>query len=85
MESYVIAVDQSTSATKAFLYDEDGLLLGSAGIPHRQYYPREGWVEHDPEEIYVNTVKVIQKSPARKAGRPDVVLLWPSPIRERRS
>lgn len=68
MESYVIAVDQSTSATKAFLYNEEGMLLGSAGIPHRQYYPREGWVEHDPEEIYVNTVKVIQEV-AGKKGR----------------
>ncbi len=57
--SFVIAVDQSTSATKALLFDERGNLVYTAATPHKQYYPKEGWVEHDPEEIYCNTVKVI--------------------------
>ena len=61
MKSYVIAVDQSTSATKALLFNEDGMLLNNVSIAHRQYYPREGWVEHDPEEIYANTVKSIRE------------------------
>ena len=61
MKSYVIAVDQSTSATKALLFDENGALLNNVSIAHRQYYPREGWVEHDPVEIYANTVEAIRK------------------------
>lgn len=59
--SYVISIDQSTSATKALLFEEDGSLVRSIGIPHRQFYPREGWVEHDAEEIYQNTVQVIRQ------------------------
>lgn len=60
MKTFVVAVDQSTSATKALLFSENGSLLNVVGISHRQYYPREGWVEHDPEEIYANTLKAIR-------------------------
>lgn len=60
MKTFVVAVDQSTSATKALLFSENGSLLNVVGISHRQYYPREGWVEHDPEEIYANMLKAIR-------------------------
>ena len=63
MKSYVIAGDQSTAATKALLFNEDGMLLNNVSIAHRQYYPREGWVEHDPEEA--NIKKVPQKDTHR--------------------
>ena len=56
---YTIAVDQSTSATKALLFDEQCRLVSSASEDHHQYYPRAGWVEHDPDEIYANTLQVI--------------------------
>ena len=59
MQHRVIAIDQSTSATKAFVFDAGGTILASASVPHKQYYPKEGWVEHDAEEIYRNTVKAI--------------------------
>ncbi len=58
MRNRVIAIDQSTSATKAMLFD-DGVLTKRANIEHRQHYPRKGWVEHDPVEIYENTLKAI--------------------------
>lgn len=60
MKSYVISVDQSTSATKAFLFDENGNILNEVSIPHHQYYPCQGWVEHDAMEIYDNTVAAIR-------------------------
>lgn len=60
MSSYVISVDQSTSATKALLFNEDGKLLHSSSVAHKQYYPAEGWVEHDAEEIYRNTIEAIR-------------------------
>ena len=56
-----IAIDQSTSATKALLFDEKGNLLRKANREHHQYYPKSGWVEHDAEEIYANTVAVIRE------------------------
>ena len=55
----VIAIDQSTSATKALLFNEEGKLLGRASKEHQQYYPKSGWVEHDAEEIFRNTIAVI--------------------------
>lgn len=54
----VIAIDQSTAATKASLFSTDGELLRSAILPHEQIYPKPGWVEHDAEEIYQNAIKV---------------------------
>ncbi len=60
MSSYVISVDQSTQLTKALLFDEGGKLLRSYSIAHQQYYPRQGWVEHDAEEIYRNTLEAIR-------------------------
>lgn len=59
MNSKIIAIDQSTSATKAMLFSAECRLLKRVNIEHRQYYPRQGWVEHDPVEIYNNTVKAI--------------------------
>ncbi|HEY3310020.1 MAG TPA: glycerol kinase GlpK [Anaerolineales bacterium] len=52
-----LAIDQSTSATKALLFTAEGALLDQETLAHRQIYPRAGWVEHDAEEIYTNTLK----------------------------
>ncbi|HEX3357156.1 MAG TPA: glycerol kinase GlpK [Tepidisphaeraceae bacterium] len=57
----ILAIDQSTSATKALLYDTTGKLLEKASIEHRQIYPQPGWVEHDAEEIWRNTFDAIAK------------------------
>lgn len=56
---YVIAVDQSTSSTKAFLLDREGKTVAQEALQHKTYYPRSGWVEHDPEEIFKNVLEVI--------------------------
>lgn len=55
----ILAIDQSTSATKAVLFDAEGRVLDRASREHRQIYPRPGWVEHDAEEIWRNTLAVI--------------------------
>ncbi len=60
MTKYIIAIDQSTTATKAILFDENGKLVGKNSFPHKQIYPREGWVEHNPREIYNNTILSIK-------------------------
>lgn len=56
---YIVAVDQSTSASKAFLVDEQGGIVRRASRPHRQYYPAPGRVEQDAEEIYRNVEAII--------------------------
>lgn len=73
MNTY-LAVDQSTSATKALLFSERGELLDQQSLPHRQIYPQPGWVEHDAEEIYRNTVQVLGDLAARHAHEGDVVV-----------
>ncbi len=60
MKNYIIAIDQSTSATKAMLFDESCHLLARQDREHKQHYPQAGYVEHDAEEIYRNTVDVIR-------------------------
>src|SRR6185436_17204308 len=57
--SSILAIDQSTSATKAVLFDTAGKVLDKASHAHRQIYPQPGWVEHDAEEIWRNVLTVI--------------------------
>ena len=67
MAKYVLSVDQSTQGTKALLFSDRGELLCRADKPHRQITDEHGWVEHDPEEIYANTLQVIRDL-VEKAG-----------------
>jgi glycerol kinase len=67
--SCVLALDQSTSATKALLFDQRGRVLDQESREHRQHHPQPGWVEHDAEEIWQNTLLVLRALLARPAGR----------------
>ena len=58
--SVIVAIDQSTSATKALLFDTHGYLLDRTSLEHKQHYPKPGWVEHDAEEIYQNTLQSLR-------------------------
>src|SRR4051812_27051234 len=55
----ILAIDQSTSATKALLFTTDGELIDKASLDQRQIYPQPGWVEHDAEEIWQNVLAAI--------------------------
>lgn len=52
---YILAIDQSTSGTKALLFDEDARLIGRSDLPHKQKISENGWVAHDPMKIWENT------------------------------
>ncbi|HEX3628772.1 MAG TPA: glycerol kinase GlpK [Verrucomicrobiae bacterium] len=56
--SLILAIDQSTSATKAILFDTKGKILDKESRSHRQIYPRPGWVEHDVDEIWKNVLSL---------------------------
>ena len=64
-----LAIDQSTSATKALLLERDGRVLDRESREHRQHYPQPGWVEHDAEEIWQNALAVTRALLARHSGR----------------
>jgi glycerol kinase len=72
-DAYVVAVDQSTSATKAFIFDSRGLPVHSVSLAHEQRYPRPGWVEHDPVAILANTRTAIERVVA-ESGLPTSAL-----------
>jgi glycerol kinase len=61
MNKYIAAIDQGTTSTRCILFDHDGNVCYSAQKEHRQIYPRPGWVEHDPLEIWQRTQEVIQE------------------------
>lgn len=58
--NYIVGIDQSTQGTKALLFDAEGSLLAREDLPHKQMVNALGWVEHDPEEIYGNTVQAVK-------------------------
>jgi glycerol kinase len=64
----ILSIDQSTSATKAVLFDTEGRVLDRASREHRQIYPQPGWVEHDAEEIWSNVLAVIGEVALRQPG-----------------
>ena len=66
MAQRIIAIDQSTSSTKALLFDEQCRIVARTNVDHKQYYPQTGWVEHDAEEIYQNMVKAISQLPLQE-------------------
>lgn len=67
--SLILALDQSTSATKAVLFDAGGKVLDKASRNHRQIYPQPGWVEHDTEEIWKNALAVIGEIAKRNRAK----------------
>ena len=53
MEKYILALDQGTTSSRAILFDRGGMPVARGQRPLTQIYPRPGWVEHDPEEIWL--------------------------------
>lgn len=66
MAQRIIAIDQSTSSTKALLFDEQCKIVARTNVDHKQYYPQTGWVEHDAEEIYQNMLEAIRQLPLQE-------------------
>ncbi|GAA4318810.1 glycerol kinase GlpK [Klenkia terrae] len=54
-DRYVLAVDQGTTSTRSIVFDRGGRMVSVRQREHRQFFPRPGWVEHDPMEIWANT------------------------------
>ena len=59
MADYVLAIDQGTTSSRAIIFDKSGSIISSGQLEHEQIFPKAGWVEHDPKEIWNNTREVI--------------------------
>lgn len=57
MEKFILALDQGTTSTRAVLLNHKAEMIASVGQEHPQIYPQPGWVEHDPEAIWLSVVK----------------------------
>ena len=65
---HILAIDQGTTGTRAIVYDRRGREVAAAYEEFPQYFPRPGWVEHDPEEIWRSVDRTIQRVLRRVAG-----------------
>ena len=76
MGEYILALDQGTTSSRAILFDGAGQVRAAAAREFKQYYPKPGWVEHDPEEIWESQRSVAQQALARaNAQASDVAAL----------
>ena len=60
-KKYILSIDQSTSASKILLFNQNAELVKRLSYPHKQYYPQDGFVEHDAIEIYNNVLHGLQE------------------------
>jgi glycerol kinase len=59
MADHILAIDQGTTSSRAIIFDKSGSIVSTGQLEHEQIFPRAGWVEHDPKEIWRNTGEVI--------------------------
>ncbi|MBF0122243.1 MAG: glycerol kinase GlpK [Candidatus Omnitrophica bacterium] len=72
-KKYILAIDQGTTGSRAFIFDHQGQVVSSAYQEFRQYYPKPGWVEHDALEIWASVEKVIRKAVVQAHINPDKI------------
>ena len=69
-KQHILAIDQGTTSSRAMIFDQDGHCVAVAQQEFRQIYPKDGWVEHDPEDIWQSVLQVCHQAiqQASKAG-----------------
>mmetsp|Transcript_59921 Transcript_59921/g.128590 ORF Transcript_59921/g.128590 Transcript_59921/m.128590 type:complete len:644 (+) Transcript_59921:50-1981(+) len=74
--SYVLAIDQGTTSSRAILFDKEGQLKATEQLEFEQYYPQPGWAEHDPKEILASVLKCCEGALAKAgAAKADVAAI----------
>jgi len=61
VKKFLVAIDQGTTSTRAILFDIKGNIKFTSQFEFKQYFPKNGWVEHNPNEIWLTTLKVLKK------------------------
>lgn len=62
MEQYILSLDQGTSSSRAIVFDRKGQICSMAQREFTQYFPKPGWVEHNPHEIWSSQASVIAEA-----------------------
>ena len=73
MKRYVIALDQGTTSSRCIIFDRDQRILGVAQREFTQHYPKPGWVEHDPMEIWSSQYSVLTEVLAQSGVSPEEI------------
>ncbi len=68
MSQYILSIDQGTTSSRAMLFDENGHASFTAQREFTQHFPKDGWVEHNAEEIWTTTLKVVREAIAKAAA-----------------
>lgn len=71
--SYILALDQGTTSSRAIIFDKKGQIISVAQKEFKQHFPKQGWVEHDPEEIWTSQSAVLIESLVNKGIRADQI------------
>ena len=75
-EKFILAIDSGTTSSRAIVFNHSGRIVGSHQLEHEQIFPRAGWVEHDPIEIWTRTVQVITGAlNAAGVGKDDIAAI----------
>ena len=62
MSGYILSIDQGTTSSRAMIFDQESRVIGVGQQEFQQYFPADGWVEHDPEEIWRSVLSVIAEA-----------------------
>jgi glycerol kinase len=82
MARYVLAIDQGTTSSRALLFDAEARVAAVAQREFTQHFPRSGWVEHDPEEIWSGVLVTAREATAKAGGAANIVGIGISNQRE---
>lgn len=70
---YILALDQGTTSSRAIIFDQKGQIVSVAQKEFKQHFPKQGWVEHDPDEIWSSQSAVMIESLLQKDIKPDQI------------
>ena len=73
MKKYVLALDEGTTSARAIIFDREAQIVGMTQHEFTQYYPRPGWVEHDPMEIWASQYSAMTECIAKNGIAPDEI------------
>ena len=62
MKKFLVAIDQGTTSSRAILFDLQGNIKFTSQFEFNQYFPKNGWVEHNPNEIWLTTLKALKQA-----------------------
>ncbi|MFP4187563.1 MAG: glycerol kinase GlpK [Acholeplasmataceae bacterium] len=73
MNEYILAIDQGTTSTRTIIFDHGGNIVSQAQREIKQYYPQPGWVEHDPNEIWLSVLSTMSRALEAKNIEPESI------------